>query len=279
MGKDVTGMKRQRRWVVVKIFLSLLDSKFLPRYSVCGKRASSARATSSCLRNRKVNKANQQLLTLGAGDVSIASHQHSRRLLVICASCRTACILLRHNSKQSSALDFRIHCSCILLWPFTFAKDESMSTSASHGPRQRNSTFSRDPLSPSPSPLIPNSRPKSAIYNSPTGVSSFSPLSGNQAFSPLSGSNLIPVHNTRPRSMSNRSYNQTSNTFAPSFIKTAELHEDNDRIGGIEGENDFSGKRYVWLQDPHSAFMKGWIVEEYDDGRLLVQCDDGSVRS
>lgn len=153
-----------------------------------------------------------------------------------------------------------------------------MSTSASHGPRQRNSTFSRDPLSPVSSTIISNSRPKSAIYNSPTSVSTFSPHSGNQAFSPLSGSSLTTVQNTRPRSISNRSWNQTSNTFAPSFIKTAELHEDDKRLGGFEGENDFSGKRYVWLRDAQSAFLKGWIVEDYNDGRLLVQCDDGSVR-
>lgn len=46
---------------------------------------------------------------------------------------------------------------------------------------------------------------------------------------------------------------------------------------GIEGENDFSGKRYVWLKDPQTAFVKGWVVEELEGGRLLVQCDDGSV--
>ena len=50
-----------------------------------------------------------------------------------------------------------------------------------------------------------------------------------------------------------------------------------ERIGGIEGENDFSGKRFVWLRDPNTAFVKGWVVEELDNGQLLVQCDDGSV--
>lgn len=48
-------------------------------------------------------------------------------------------------------------------------------------------------------------------------------------------------------------------------------------VNGIEGENDFSGKRYVWLRDPQAAFVKGWIVEELPDSQLLVQCDDGSV--
>jgi hypothetical protein len=50
-------------------------------------------------------------------------------------------------------------------------------------------------------------------------------------------------------------------------------------VNGIEGENDFSGKRYVWLKDPNTAFVKGWVVEELGDGRLRVQCDDGSVSS
>lgn len=51
-----------------------------------------------------------------------------------------------------------------------------------------------------------------------------------------------------------------------------------DGIKSIEGENDFSGKRYVWLKDPTLAFMKGWVVEELEADRLLVQCEDGSVR-
>jgi hypothetical protein len=50
-----------------------------------------------------------------------------------------------------------------------------------------------------------------------------------------------------------------------------------DTVKGIEGENDFSGKRYVWVKDPQAAFVRGWIVEEMDGNRLLVQCDDGTV--
>ena len=50
-----------------------------------------------------------------------------------------------------------------------------------------------------------------------------------------------------------------------------------DVVKGIEGENDFSGKRYVWLKDPQSAFVKGWVVQELGGNRILVQCDDGSV--
>lgn len=68
-----------------------------------------------------------------------------------------------------------------------------------------------------------------------------------------------------------------SNTFAPSFIKSEEMQRGIDAVKGIEGENDFSGKRYVWLKDPEVAFVKGWIVEERADNRILVQCDDGTV--
>ena len=152
-----------------------------------------------------------------------------------------------------------------------------MSTSVSNGPRQRNSPFSRDLHSPSPTSPITNSRPKSSIFSSPPVASSFNSHSRNQSFSPHSASNLLSIQNARPRSISNRSSNQISNTFAPSFIKASELQEDNDRVGGIEGENDFSGKRYVWLRDPQTAFAKGWIVEEYENGTLLVQFEGGNV--
>lgn len=65
-------------------------------------------------------------------------------------------------------------------------------------------------------------------------------------------------------------------TFAQRFIKS-ELDGTSDRVGGIEGENDFSGKRYVWIKDASQAFVKGWVVEELSGDRLMVQCDDGSV--
>jgi myosin protein heavy chain len=45
----------------------------------------------------------------------------------------------------------------------------------------------------------------------------------------------------------------------------------------LEGDNDFSGKRYVWLKDVEKAFIRGEVLEERQDGNLLVQCDDGSV--
>lgn len=67
-------------------------------------------------------------------------------------------------------------------------------------------------------------------------------------------------------------------TFAPKFIKT-ELDGATETVGGIEGENDFSGKRYVWVKDPKNAFVKGEVIEELGNDMLRVQCDDGSVSS
>ncbi|OBU01826.1 hypothetical protein VE01_00548 [Pseudogymnoascus verrucosus] len=100
----------------------------------------------------------------------------------------------------------------------------------------------------------------------------------NQSYSPVTTQTLGkgPVH-SRQRSDSKIS-TTNSNTFAPSFIKTEESQERTKAIDGIEGENDFSGKRYVWLKDPGTAFIRGWIVEELEGGQILVQCDDGSQR-
>ena len=55
------------------------------------------------------------------------------------------------------------------------------------------------------------------------------------------------------------------------------MRKPTDVVKGIEGENDFSGRKYVWLKDPQTAFVKGWVVEELGGNKLLVQCDDGSV--
>lgn len=55
------------------------------------------------------------------------------------------------------------------------------------------------------------------------------------------------------------------------------MNRNQDTVKGIEGENDFSGKRYVWVRDAQAAFVRGWVVEELEGSRLLVQCDDGSV--
>lgn len=70
---------------------------------------------------------------------------------------------------------------------------------------------------------------------------------------------------------------EASGTFAPQFIKSEELRRGADDIKGREGDNDFSGKRYVWLKDPEKAFIRAEVIEERDNGELLVQCEDGSV--
>lgn len=67
-------------------------------------------------------------------------------------------------------------------------------------------------------------------------------------------------------------------TFAPQFIHNEGMEDARERVRGIEGENDFSGKRYVWLKDPQAAFVRGWVVEELPGGVLRVQCDDDSQR-
>jgi myosin protein heavy chain len=89
---------------------------------------------------------------------------------------------------------------------------------------------------------------------------------------------MSPINNLTVRHSSNsKTGTPTSNTFAPSFIQSEDLKRGAEVVRGIEGENDFSGKRYVWLKDPQTAFVKGWIVEELGNNQILVQCDDGSV--
>ena len=68
-----------------------------------------------------------------------------------------------------------------------------------------------------------------------------------------------------------------SGTFAPSFIKSGALQKVADESRPPEGENDFSGKKYVWIKDSEKTFLRAWIVDELDAGKLLVQSDDGSV--
>lgn len=90
-----------------------------------------------------------------------------------------------------------------------------------------------------------------------------------------------PLH-SRNNSLADHSNGLTrsgsqSSTFAQKFIKHEGQLDGGTEVGGIEGENDFSGKRYVWVKDPKLAFVKGWIVEDVSDKLLKVQCDDGSV--
>jgi myosin protein heavy chain len=146
---------------------------------------------------------------------------------------------------------------------------------ASNSAQKRNNPFSRT-SSPSAGPGNTNGRPKSTIISSPLSGSQ-SPHNRNQSFSALAGV-MSPNNNATGRYRSNsKTGTPTSNTFAPSFIKSEDTQRGTEVVKGIEGENDFSGKRYVWLKDPQTAFVKGWIVEELGNNQILVQCDDGGV--
>lgn len=149
---------------------------------------------------------------------------------------------------------------------------------ASNSGQRRNNPFART-SSPSPGPANSHGRTKSTIMSSPLS-SSQSPSGHNrdQSFSSLAGT-LAPNNNSNPHTRSNsKNGTPTSNTFAPSFIKSEERRR-SEVVKGIEGENDFSGKRYVWLKDPQTAFVRGWIIDDLGNNQILVQCDDGSVRS
>jgi myosin heavy chain 9/10/11/14 len=153
-----------------------------------------------------------------------------------------------------------------------------MSAPPQNGAKWRNSPFTRNTQSPSPGPTPVTQRPKSiAMSSSPfTGAPKLG-HSRNQSFSPL-GSTPANLESEPVRIRSNSYRNNVpAGTFAPQFIKAEDMQDATDRIRGIEGENDFSGKRYVWLKDAKTAFVRGWVVEELDGGKLLIQCDDGTV--
>ena len=142
---------------------------------------------------------------------------------------------------------------------------------------RRNNIFSREQTSPPPPSSAASMRPKSMAFTlSPPSPSPFG-HSRNQSYTQPSGNDLAPLWAVAQRSDSSRNTSTASGTFAPTFIKTEEAQRDTEQARAIEGENDFSGKRYVWLRDQNVAFVKGWVVEELDGNRLLVQCDDGTV--
>ena len=155
-----------------------------------------------------------------------------------------------------------------------------MSVPAPNGPKWRSSPFSKASPHSSPVPApAGRDRPQSMNMSSPLT----SPLAGRHSrtkstFSQLDKfQSLERSDSSRQRSNSYRSSAHGSGTFAPKFIKSEEMQRPMPRVDGIEGEIDFSGKRYVWLRDPATTFMKGWVVEELPDGYLRIQCDDGSV--
>jgi myosin protein heavy chain len=140
--------------------------------------------------------------------------------------------------------------------------------------QKRNNPFART-ASPSPIPGISNGRPKSTMMSSPLSTTQ-SPHNRNQSYSSLTGA-LGPNNNSHRARSNSKSGSPNSSTFAPLFIKSEEKRRDTEVVKSIEGENDFSGKRYVWLKDAQAAFVKGWIVENLGGDQILVQCDDGSV--
>jgi myosin protein heavy chain len=137
---------------------------------------------------------------------------------------------------------------------------------------KRANPFGRS--SPSPAPHS-QQRPKSAIITPSNGLESARGHLRNSSVSQLSPARS-PASTTRERSNSGRN-NASSGTFAPSFIKSEEMRRSADQIRGLEGDNDFSGNKYVWLTDPEKAFVRGLVLEELEGGKLLVQSDDGEV--
>ena len=122
------------------------------------------------------------------------------------------------------------------------------------------------------SPHSPGGRPRSAVLNSNTPTPVYR-HDRQQSFSPASSMTSLPSH-LRTQSLQRQA--STSSTFAPKFIKSEELKKSEDRISSIEGENDFSGKRYVWVKDLEKAFVRGWVVEDLPNDRVVVQFDNGS---
>ncbi|KAJ5992767.1 hypothetical protein N7451_008491 [Penicillium sp. IBT 35674x] len=137
---------------------------------------------------------------------------------------------------------------------------------------KRASAFVRS--SPSPAPQS-QTRPKSAIIAPSQGLELAKGHLRNSSVSQLSPT-LSSASINRERSNSRN--NVSSGTFAPSFIKSEEMRRGADEIRGLEGENDFSGNKYVWLRDPQKAFVRGLVLEELEGNRLLVQSDDGEQR-
>lgn len=154
-----------------------------------------------------------------------------------------------------------------------------MSFNGSGNAPWRNNPFTR---SGSQSPASTSAgRPKSVQLPSPSPLASPSaalPHDTSHTYASLTTSILPHSNSARHGRTESRNGTPSSSTFAPSFIKSEDMRRSSEPVNGIEGENDFSGKRYVWLKDPQEAFVKGWIVEDLEEGRILVQCDDGSVR-
>ncbi|KAJ6034935.1 uncharacterized protein N7446_009692 [Penicillium canescens] len=142
-----------------------------------------------------------------------------------------------------------------------------------NGSPKRASLFARP--SASQTSQSQSTRPKSAIITSSNGLESARGHLRNSSVSQLSPTLSSAGNRERSNSAKN---SPSSGTFAPSFIKSEELRRGADQIRGIEGDNDFSGNKYVWLRDNEKAFVRGLVLEELEGGRMLVQSDDGDQR-
>ncbi|RVX68328.1 hypothetical protein B0A52_07331 [Exophiala mesophila] len=152
--------------------------------------------------------------------------------------------------------------------------ERSPDTSPFNGASQRHYAFNRSYNSDMsmPSPVSPSRTSKSLLFGSPAPTS---PIrhERQQSYSPSTSISSVPAH-VRTNSLQRQS--STSSTFAPKFIKSEEMKQSEERISAIEGENDFSGKRYVWVKDLEKAFVRGWITEDLPHDRVIVQFDSGA---
>lgn len=148
---------------------------------------------------------------------------------------------------------------------------------ASNSPQKRVNLFSRG-ASPAIIPAnVSDNKPTSARSNMVDSTSNHVSSRESYIASPRLNQLQSPNTSKSPHQRSNSKNVEGSSTFAPSFIKTDSAKRDSSAVKGIEGENDFSGKRYVWVKDPMVAFVKGWVIETLSHNQILVQCEDGSV--
>jgi len=151
-----------------------------------------------------------------------------------------------------------------------------MAAQAQTGPRWRNTPFEKGAATTSPGPPPGHVRSRSTILSPIMAPTPAVNHVRHQSFAEL-GLGSLERKDSKRISVPARGSTANAGTFAPKFIKPESLDGAAERVGGIEGENDFSGKRYVWVKDPEVAFVRGWVVEDLPNARLLVQCDDGSV--
>lgn len=149
-----------------------------------------------------------------------------------------------------------------------------MISSQTNGSPRRANPFSRGSMPTSPVPSPKHSRAKSALVSMPVADDTSKTHMRNSSVSSIPPTAaLSQTARDRPTSKSNGA----AGTFAPEFIKSEELRRGAAEIKGLEGDNDFSGNKYVWLHHPETAFVRGLVVEEREGGKLLVRYDDGKV--